>query len=1680
MKKAKRLISIICIVCMLSQVLGGYLFAEEAVYSIEEEMTGEPESAQDAPGTAADNEYSAPEDAADLIEDTDLSEDTDLTADEGLSEDVDLTADADLYEAGGQASGEDEAAPDSKAADETESGLYSETESEPLPEVSTETSQIPNPEESLEISSEEVLASEEEEEFLVASEDLQQATLQVLDDIPGGNPVTGIDFGTIDLSQNKGKYSRDIYYKQGNTAGAPVSAGTPIFLIDHNWFDCPPQQADTAGVIFSNPRSFGNGEGFGGNSAMRDEIDLDTTTLLAGTYTAVYHVHVDPQCVDANGNLENDPQTGEILIPVRAELTGTNSLLPDQVENLRAEEGNGQVVLTWDAIDSFGACDRVYNIYRRTGEETGSDPDRYDYSLYEQIGMVSASEGTTRYIDESVENEETYSYFVMGSEPWHGYPSEAVSATPSGQAAFRPSAPELAAGPMTGAVQLDWNLPADETLYPGYPDGWADGAGVIDHFNVYRNGVIVAQVDQNACVRRPDEDRYEWILQVPCEDLSGASCQAGYTWWVTAVATDALGGRESYESERCSASPYSERPRITYSRAEWSKEDSTVTLFAGTEYSVSHMRVWRDDVYLGKKTDYSNGEYRFEDKTAKSGKTYIYRFSVVDGLGAESDPVTLTVKTQSPDFWEIESPRVLYPDNWRIRNGKTVIIDNVYVDPDAAYRILRNNETVAVYGRGGINADTISFEDTPAQPGTYIYRVDKEQDGITLSSMEYAFIKEEQGSTGIEKPLAPSLSARVAGSPGARRVQLTWAENSEGPKAEGYYIYRSDNGNINTGAFQKSDGAAEYRQAHNYLNEPAQGRYFRRLAPGNQYLDEAVSWTDSSIYPLSYWVCAYNQYGISKPSQIITYELADADGDDIPDEPANEDTQKPEAPQITDLFMRYNPDSYGVTSSNYYGYLDVSWQQPSEGGGVDSYTVTFTEPDGDRDTFTRYPGASGEDGKMTASILIYYPDGYGQYSVTVEAKNAAGETTSSAEYLVGGIPSLAVRPAQTPSGKSGASALLEWTSPYMDDVTVTGYEIWRRTQDASWENIASVPGDAVPDESSGMYAYTDCGLSDAQTYEYSVSAITDSATPERRSIERSVTVYENYALPDAPVLRQPVLANNGGSLDLLLSWEKPSAGRPTDYYLEIRKNPAGSEGEWEDWWVLNGSREPLETQKDQAGFVTDLMITIPYALWQPKEYEKDDTVSFRLQAVNGLGESEWSDPVTISPAQMTAGYTPEDMKPYYAEPAAEAGDGQVTLTWSPVPEPEGYAQVLYYRVLRYEVTTTQGTTGADWQTTYYDYNPTPKTLAQLPAGQDSYSYTDEGLDNGQLYAYHVAAYSAGGHYYNEDIEAITRMKGLVMVTPRAQIGGEADAAQTMVDSLPSVADVDPDILQDADALSQLEEQIQEVKDALSELPEDEQDQIDQSKLSDLEDYLGELKQEAGWSDDPGLKTMTLTGTTSYTRRASQGAFSLRVNCSAQDAELTYTSSNSKVARVDARGRVTPGTAGTAAIRVKAACEGYADADMTLTVTVTGLARGGSCVCGSGASRALYKVTGSDTVTYVKCKAAAASKTLSVPATVTINRASYRVTAVGSGAFSGYKKVKKLTIGANTASIGSKAFKKCKKLKTLTIQSTKLTQRGISKALSGSSVKKVKVPKSVKKAYKKIFKKNVCGRKVTVK
>lgn len=132
----------------------------------------------------------------------------------------------------------------------------------------------------------------------------------------------------------------------------------------------------------------------------------------------------------------------------------------------------------------------------------------------------------------------------------------------------------------------------------------------------------------------------------------------------------------------------------------------------------------------------------------------------------------------------------------------------------------------------------------------------------------------------------------------------------------------------------------------------------------------------------------------------------------------------------------------------------------------------------------------------------------------------------------------------------------------------------------------------------------------------------------------------------------------------------------------------------------------------------------------------------------------------------------------------------------------------------------------------------------------------------------------------------------------------------------------------------------------------------------------------------------------------------------------------------------------------------------------------------------YKVTkvasdGTGTVeVYAPVNKKAAS--LSVPKAVTIEKASYKVTAIGANAFSKCTKLKKITIGANVTTIGKKAFQGDRNLKTITIKTKKLSSVGKS-AFKGISAKAVmKVPKAKRAAYKKLLKGKGQGKKVTIK
>jgi hypothetical protein len=137
------------------------------------------------------------------------------------------------------------------------------------------------------------------------------------------------------------------------------------------------------------------------------------------------------------------------------------------------------------------------------------------------------------------------------------------------------------------------------------------------------------------------------------------------------------------------------------------------------------------------------------------------------------------------------------------------------------------------------------------------------------------------------------------------------------------------------------------------------------------------------------------------------------------------------------------------------------------------------------------------------------------------------------------------------------------------------------------------------------------------------------------------------------------------------------------------------------------------------------------------------------------------------------------------------------------------------------------------------------------------------------------------------------------------------------------------------------------------------------------------------------------------------------------------------------------------------------------------------------TKAVYKVTKSGltggTVTYVKSTNTKAT-TITIPATVTVEGITYKVTAVTANAFKNNTTITKLTVGSNVSTIGKNAFYGCKNLKTITLNTTKLKDANVgANAFKGINSKAtINVPKSKLAAYKKILKNKGIGKNVTVK
>lgn len=96
--------------------------------------------------------------------------------------------------------------------------------------------------------------------------------------------------------------------------------------------------------------------------------------------------------------------------------------------------------------------------------------------------------------------------------------------------------------------------------------------------------------------------------------------------------------------------------------------------------------------------------------------------------------------------------------------------------------------------------------------------------------------------------------------------------------------------------------------------------------------------------------------------------------------------------------------------------------------------------------------------------------------------------------------------------------------------------------------------------------------------------------------------------------------------------------------------------------------------------------------------------------------------------------------------------------------------------------------------------------------------------------------------------------------------------------------------------------------------------------------------------------------------------------------------------------------------------------------------------------------------------------ITIPAAVTINKKSYKVTEIGANVCKGFKKLKQITISKNVTTIGKNAFFNCKKLKKVTIQTQNLKKVGKNAFKNTAKKCKLTVPKKKAAAYKKMLKK----------
>lgn len=941
-----------------------------------------------------------------------------------------------------------------------------------------------------------------------------------------------------------------------------------------------------------------------------------------------------------------------------------------------------------------------------------------------------------------------------------------VIATPaSASAAAKLSAPNLfQASSNLGYVGLAWDLDYDDTGdRPVSPD-----EKLIDHFNVYCDGRLVACIDVNAVIEDvswTDNSRsHYWYYSYDPGDR-----WALHNFQVSSVAQD---GTEGHLSETWSAEAESDGVEVVAHQASAGKDAVGLDFKALAYYGLKRFDLWRSQgktppdtnatpyAVIPTNSQGDSGSWDYWDKNVPADGNYTYTYTVraTDSQGTESNFYTFSVIHSSKgDNPSLNPP---YVDYELVNNTTPTLTFTAYTWASsgypATYRFYRNGKQVgsSFKGTGGSK----SFSDTPTTDGTYIYRVDMEVAGFTVRGREYTFTRNTKPADLPSKPDAPSLVGRLDSE---HMVMLAWTPAATGGKVEGYHIYRKDADAFVEGTYRRSGYFYQWG-LNRYLDVPAGTTAFTDIGiPGatDAYLGDynlgrltSVWWGDQNA-PHEYYVTAYNDFGESAPSNVVTFPYANGDY------PANGDTAAPGAPTITRAWVEWedasNSDYYveqGIFDENPGYNIRVAWDESADAATtVSSYRATFDDG-GDYvydDSVPRYGLLNGlhvQDGASEYSPLHHVyagdeDDFNKDFTVIMYAENEAGATPSAPVTVqVDGPPLIQTK-------YENSAAIVRWTDPVFSTATVTGWELYRRPEHGLFSKVGDFGAD--------VYEYADADVLDGWTYDYYVVAKTSEG--DRRSVTASRLISKGDGAGEkvsAPTNLAATVINGR----LVLSWDRPAdESIYVSFYIAEFNFPGSDEWVTSPYAAAYGGYEGM-TFDD----VSDLV-------------DKDMQVRVYAESNGGGGESERSEPVSFRITSEQAA-THVEGRPGTVLISGEAGEGWCKITWSTSTDAKK-PLATEYRIKRYD--TEYGT--------YGDY-ATIGIVAAKGEGSYDYEYVDRYVENGRTYQYMV--YPA-----NSGTEALVDANyDYVTLSPTAKTHDQqvAEMVAEIIESLPEPADVTVD------------------------------------------------------------------------------------------------------------------------------------------------------------------------------------------------------------------------------------------------------------------------------------------------